>query len=62
MCSVCHMNPCHPSCPNADDPPAVYYCDGCGGEIYEGDDYFEIADGKYCENCVEDSRKTAEGE
>lgn len=59
MCSECHMTICPAGCPNAEDPPVVYYCDGCGGEIYEGDTYCEIADGKYCENCVDDSRKTA---
>lgn len=37
MCSVCGMNPCHPSCPNAPEPVPVYECCRCGYGILEGD-------------------------
>lgn len=60
MCSLCHRTPCHPRCPNAPEPPVVHVCDQCGDPIYEGDDFYELNDEKWCEECVRDSRKTAE--
>ncbi len=38
-CSECGYTYCHPRCPNAPDPPIVYYCDLCNevnicGECY----------------------------
>lgn len=59
MCMECRMNPCHPRCPNADEPEAVERCANCGEPIYEGDDYYEIGGECYCEVCVDDARKTA---
>ena len=62
MCKECLQTPCHPRCPNADGPEVFGECDGCGNEIYDGDEYYEI-DGKiYCEDCIIDFRKTAEVE
>jgi len=26
-CDICRQFPHHPRCPNAPDPPVVYYCD-----------------------------------
>jgi hypothetical protein len=60
MCSECYQNPCHPQCPNAPDPPAVYFCFSCGDSIVDGQDYFEVADETYCEDCV--FHRTAEYE
>lgn len=60
MCEVCRQTPCHPRCPNAPDPPIVYYCVGCGEEIREGDYYYKIARDAWCCNCIEDCRKEAE--
>lgn len=60
MCDMCLQFPCHPRCPNAPDPPAVYVCSGCDQEIYEGEDYFDILGEQFCENCVRNARRTAE--
>lgn len=56
------MHPCHPRCPNAPEPPVVCECDFCGEAIREGEDYYRFGDVKYCENCVESARETAEVE
>jgi hypothetical protein len=42
MCDVCLKNPCDPRCPNAPDPPTVYVCSGCGKDIVDGEDYWDI--------------------
>lgn len=60
MCDICLQFPCHPRCPNAPDPPAVYVCSGCSHDIYEGEDYFDILGEQFCENCVSNARRTAE--
>lgn len=60
MCELCMMHPCHPRCPNSPEPPIFAHCSFCGEPIYDGDDYYEIDDYKYCEACIHDSRKTAE--
>lgn len=56
MCMICHQSPCHPRCPNAPDPPAVYTCKHCGEPITAGDEYLEI-DGAYyhLEDCASDA-------
>ena len=46
MCSECMSNPCHPRCPNAQEPEHVYECEFCDSGIIYGDDFVEI-DGKY---------------
>lgn len=58
MCEICRQFPCHPCCPNFEDKP-VTYC-GCGRPIYAGDDFYEILDVIYCEECVSDCRRTAD--
>ena len=60
MCSECWQHPCHPQCPNAPEPPAVFVCSGCGEEIVAGEDYWDILGEQFCENCIDDSRRTAE--
>ena len=39
MCDVCLTVPCLSQCPNSDEPEALYFCNGCGDDIYEGDEY-----------------------
>lgn len=52
MCDVCHQYPCHPSCPNAPEPPAVEDCMGCNEAIRVGDEYYEIDGYAYCDDCI----------
>ena len=59
MCDICLQSPCHPRCPNAADPPAVFVCSGCGDDICDGDDYWDIMGEQFCENCVDNARGVA---
>ena len=59
-CDICRQFPHHPRCPNAPDPPVVYYCNMCNEEIREGDDYYDFGEEKYCYDCVQGSFRTAE--
>ena len=60
MCDVCLKKPCDPRCPNAPEPPSVFVCSGCGDDIREGDDYWEIMGEQWCENCIDASKRVAE--
>lgn len=60
MCTECHQHPCHPRCPNAPDPIAVFICAGCGQEIYDGEDYWDIMGEQFCRKCIDDARRFAE--
>lgn len=62
MCDVCLQAPCHPRCPNAPEPDEipVYVCSGCGHDIVDGEDYWDILGEQFCENCIDKSRRTAE--
>lgn len=60
MCEICRQYPCHPRCPNADEPEPIYICDNCEEGIYDGEYVYEIGGYKYCEGCINDSRYTAE--
>lgn len=60
MCDVCFKSPCHPRCPNAPDPPAVYVCSGCSSTIYDGDDYYEVLGEQFCSDCIDSYRQEAE--
>ncbi len=60
MCSECRQTPCHPRCPNAPEPKAVFVCSGCSHEIYEGDDYWDIMGEQFCEECIDKARGVAE--
>lgn len=54
MCMICRQAPCHPSCPNAPDPPAVYTCKFCEEPIVKGDEYVEVDGDFYHEDCFND--------
>lgn len=60
MCDECRQYPCHPRCPNADEPVALYECDLCGYSIYEGDEMYVIGINRYCVECIEESRTCAD--
>lgn len=60
MCEICLQSPCHPRCPNAQDPPVVCLRCQCGNEIYEGDEVYDINDEKWCESCVKECCHIAE--
>lgn len=55
MCKECRQDPCHPRCPNADEPTILYECDLCGYPIYENDVMYAIGEDRYCEECIENS-------
>jgi hypothetical protein len=38
----------------------VFVCSGCGEEILDGDDYWEILGEQFCEDCIDGSRRIAE--
>ena len=40
-------------------PRPFTYCDECGEEIYEGDDYYNIGGNIFCENCVNAGKRVA---
>ena len=60
MCSLCASIPCHPRCPNADEPKVVETCICCGYDIYEGDEYYDIDGEPWCKECINSSMKVAE--
>ena len=59
MCGICLMNPCHPSCPNAPEPPTVYICSGCGEPIVDGEYVWHILGEQFCETCIDNARTEA---
>lgn len=59
-CEYCRQSPHDPRCPNAPEPPVFAECEACGMEIYDGDEYYDIDDHKYCEACVRGGYRTAE--
>lgn len=56
MCDICLMRPCHPRCPNAPEPEAVYICESCGEGITDGEEYIEYDGNYYHADCI--SEKT----
>lgn len=40
-------------------PKVFAYCEECGGEIYVGENYYEIRDMVFCPWCIETMRKEA---
>ncbi|MBR5144693.1 MAG: hypothetical protein IKW53_06550 [Clostridia bacterium] len=60
MCEICRQFKCPSACPNAPAPPVFSKCDGCGADILDGDEYYDIDGECYCENCIYECRKTAE--
>lgn len=61
MCEICMKSPHDPRCPNAKEPEEipVFVCSGCGTDIMDGEDYWEIMGEQYCENCIDKARQTA---
>lgn len=59
MCQECLRTPCHPRCPNAPEPKRVFICSGCGDDICEGDDYWDILGEQFCKTCIDDARGEA---
>ena len=43
--------------PNEERP--VYECDICGGNIWEGQSYYEIENKKICADCISDAEAEA---
>jgi hypothetical protein len=37
----------------------VFVCSGCGDNILDGDDYWDIMGEQFCENCVDRARGVA---
>ena len=61
LCATCpYTHGCHPSCPEYKPPPAVFVCSGCGHDIYEGEDYWDIMGEQFCKKCIDDARGEAE--
>lgn len=60
MCEECLQFPCHPRCPNAPDPPAVFECFGCGRDICDGEDFWNILGEHFCEQCIDNAKGVAE--
>ena len=60
MCSECHMNPCHPHCPNAPEPKPVMYCDNCNQGICNGEAYYSFNGKIICEYCIDSCRYIAD--
>lgn len=42
------------------EPKVAHYCDCCGGEIYEGEEYYEFDSLCICKDCVRCARRVAE--
>jgi len=60
MCEICLRTNCHPSCPNAPEPPMVFVCSGCGNKILDGDDYWDVLGEQFCETCIDKAKGVAE--
>lgn len=57
----CLKSPCDPRCPNAPDQEEipVFVCSCCGRDIVDGEDYWDIMDEQWCEECIDKARQTA---
>ena len=62
MCNECRMSVCDGRCPNAPDPPQVFICSGCGDSIRDGDPYWDILWEQWCEDCIDNAKRTAREE
>ena len=61
MCEICRSYPCHPRCPNADEPIPVEICSICNEWICVGDEYIKNNDGEYAHwDCVSFGRDLVE--
>lgn len=59
MCDVCYKQPCDPRCPNAPEAQSVFVCSGCGDNIYDGDDYWDVMGEQWCKECIESMKGVA---
>lgn len=49
MCSECMRHPCHPQCPNSNEPKVIGYCEECGDRLREDYEYYTDNEGsKFC--------------
>lgn len=62
MCDECQRSICPQGCPNAEDEKPVFECVECREDIYEGWDYYQIGDEKWCEDCIRGCKKEAQRE
>lgn len=62
MCKECGRFICPSGCPNAPEPAKFDKCMGCGRDILDGEDYYDIDGEPWCEDCIFEARKTAEVE
>ena len=62
MCEICGHSPCDYRCPNAPEPPAVFVCSGCGRDIVDGEEYWDVLGEQFCESCIDGCKRTAEVE
>jgi hypothetical protein len=44
---------------NPDEKP-LFYCDGCGERLFDGDEYYELYDSRFCGDCIQGSLKFAD--
>ena len=54
MCDLCYSNPHLPGCPNAPEPKHGYKCSYCGGEIVEGEYFYDIDGRLYHDDCLDE--------
>lgn len=59
MCDICKQFHCPAACPNAPEPKSVFICSGCGENIYEGDEYYDLMGEQFCRDCIDGARKEA---
>ena len=60
MCNECRQKPCDNRCPNANSPPVIDNCCRCKKDIFDGDIIYKIDNETWCDECVEDTKTTAE--
>lgn len=58
-CQRNHTNECNCCMACNPEPVKMYTCAWCGAEIYEENDYYEIEDTIFCEDCVTGFKRTA---
>ena len=59
MCDICMRKPCDPRCPNAPEPHSVFICSGCGDDILDGEEYWELMGEQWCAHCIEEAKEVA---
>lgn len=61
MCDICRQHPCHPRCPNAEEPKVKEICSICHEGIYIGDKYIENDKNEYAHfDCIDYGKEMAE--